>query len=99
MTNTNVCEDANDTSFTPIYYKSNTIALPKFLTFTQNDIISSAKDQMTFLKAFFNGRLFPKERLPELEKWNTVFFPFNMALASRCSRCRGFCRRSSRCPR
>ncbi len=42
--------------------------IPMFLNSTQNDIISTARDQMTFLKAFFNGYFFPKERLSELEK-------------------------------
>jgi len=70
LTKTYVCEDANDKKFVPIRYKSETRHIPLFLTSTQNDIISTAKDQMTFLKAFFSGYFFPKERLNELEKWN-----------------------------
>jgi D-alanyl-D-alanine carboxypeptidase len=31
---------------------------------------------MTFLRAFFSGTFFPKERLDELAKWNSIFFPF-----------------------
>ena len=76
LTNTYVCEDTNDKNFVPIRYKSETIHIPLFLTSTQNDIISTAKDQMTFIKAFFSGYFFPKERLSELEKWNNIFFPF-----------------------
>jgi len=76
MTETYVCEDLDDKKFVPIRYKSETVHLPLFLVSTQYDIISTAKDQMAFLKAFFNGYFFPKERLRELEKWNSVFFPF-----------------------
>jgi D-alanyl-D-alanine carboxypeptidase len=80
LTKTFVCEDANDRNFAPIRYKSHTIFLPLFLTSTKNDIVSTARDQMTFLKAFFNGYFFPKERLKELEKWNNIFFPFKYGI-------------------
>ncbi|KPJ72333.1 hypothetical protein AMJ52_06655 [candidate division TA06 bacterium DG_78] len=80
LTKTYVCEDVNDKNFVPIRYKSETRYIPLFLTSTRNDIISTAKDQMTFLKAFFNGYFFPKERLNELEKWNNIFFPFKYGI-------------------
>ena len=73
---TYVFENIQDDSFVPIYYKSKQIKIPLYLISTQNDIISTARDQMTFLKAFFNGHFFPKERLHELEKWCNVSFPF-----------------------
>ena len=77
---TYVCEDPNNMKFVPIYYKSEPRYIPIFLTSTRNDIISTAKDQMTFLKAFFNGHFFPMETLKELEKWNNVFFPFKYGI-------------------
>lgn len=80
LTKTYVCEDVADKNYVPIYYKSKMRRLPLFLTSTQNDIISTAKDQMTFLKAFFSGYFFPKERLNELEKWNKIFFPFKYGI-------------------
>ncbi len=76
MKDTYVCDDPDDKNFVPIRYKSETVHLPIFLTSTQYDIISTAKDQMIFLKAFFNGHFFPRKRLRELEKWNSIFFPF-----------------------
>jgi len=76
LTKTYVCEDANNENFVPINYRSEKRHIPLFLNSTQNDIISTAKDQMTFLKAFFSGYFFPKERLNELNKWNSIFFPF-----------------------
>jgi len=80
LTKTYVCEDVNDKNYVPIYYKSERRDVPLFLTSTQNDIISTARDQMIFLKAFFNGYFFPKERLKELEKWNNIFFPFKYGI-------------------
>ena len=77
---TYVCEDINDKNFVPIRYKSEIINMPLFLASTRNDIISTARDQMTFLKAFFNGHFFPKERMGELYKWNNVFFPFKYGI-------------------
>jgi len=80
LTKTYVCEDSNNKDFVPICYKSEKRHLPLFLHSTQNDIISTAKDQMTFLKAFFNGYFFQKERLNELEKWNNIFFPLKYGI-------------------
>jgi CubicO group peptidase (beta-lactamase class C family) len=80
LSKTYVCKDTNSESFVPVRYKSKIINIPLFLSSTQNDIISTAKDQMTFLKAFFKGYFFPKERLKELEKWNNIFFPFKYGI-------------------
>ncbi|UCE07521.1 MAG: beta-lactamase family protein [bacterium] len=80
LTHTYVCEEVTDKNFTPFYYKSEKTNIPLFLNSTKNDIISTAGDQMIFLKAFFNGYFFPKERLKELEKWNNIFFPFKYGI-------------------
>lgn len=80
MTKTYVCEDPNDRNYVPIRCRSEEINIPIFLTSTKNDIISTARDQMTFLKAFFDGHFFPKERLHELKRWNNVFFPFKYGI-------------------
>lgn len=77
---TYVFENPLDDNFIPIFYKSKQIKIPQFLCSTQNDIISTAKDQMIFLKAFFNGFFFPRERLHEMEKWNNVFYPFKYGI-------------------
>ena len=77
---TYIFENIHDDSFVPIFYKSEQIPIPHFLKSTQNDIISTARNQMTFLKAFFNGYFFPKERLHELEQWNNINFPFKYGI-------------------
>ncbi|MBT4484531.1 MAG: beta-lactamase family protein [Candidatus Latescibacteria bacterium] len=80
LTKTYVCVDTNNEIFVPIRYKSEVINIPLYLNSTQNDIISTAKDQMTFVKAFFNGHFFPKERLKELYQWNNIIFPFKYGI-------------------
>lgn len=80
LTRTYVCEGVKEETFAPLRYKSKQIHVPLFLNSTRNEIVSTAKDQMTFLKAFFSGHFFPKERLKELEKWKRVFFPFKYGI-------------------
>lgn len=80
LANTFVCDETNMDSFVPIYYKSDVLRLPLFLTSTGNDIISNAKDQMTFLKVFFNGHFYAKEKLCELYQWKRIFFPFKYGI-------------------
>ncbi len=80
LTKTYVCDDVSDRNFVPIRYRAEIRHLPIFLTSTKNDIISTAKDQMTFLKAFFSGYFFPRERLHELQHCNSVFFPFKYGI-------------------
>ena len=80
LEHTTVFENSNDDRFAPIYYKSEQINIPQFLSSTKNDIFSTVRDQMTFVKAFFNGHFFPKERQYELGVWNKVFFPFKYGI-------------------
>ena len=80
MTDSYVFEDPADTGFIPIRYNANVLNIPRYLTSTQNDIISTAKDQMKFLRAFFAGYFFPFDRLFELERWNRIFSPFSYGI-------------------
>lgn len=40
-------------------------------------IVSTADELLVFLRAFFGGTLFPAARLPELQHWRPIFFPFD----------------------
>lgn len=80
MPDTYVCQDLNDRSYVFPYYKGEQIDISKFLTSTDNDIISTAQDQMRFIKAFFNGYFYPKEKLKTLENWKPIFFPFQYGI-------------------
>ena len=80
MRDTYVVSDIDDRSYVPVRYKEEEISISNFLSSTKNDIISTARDQMIFIKAFFDGYFWPKKRLEELEKWNKIFFPFEYGI-------------------
>jgi len=77
LSKTYVYEDVNDTRPVPLYYKSNAVHLPLYMSSIapEGGIVSTAKDTMIFLKAFFNGYFFPKKELEELKHWNRIYFP------------------------
>ena len=80
MSDTYVCNDMYDNNYVPVRFKEKEISIGKFVSSTKNDIISTAKDQMKFLKAFFKGHFWPKDKLKELEQWNKIFFPFQYGI-------------------
>lgn len=80
MTNTYVCKDTNDQSYVFPYYKNEQRDISQFITSTNNDIISTATDQIKFIQAFFNGYFYPKDKLHTLEKFNNIFFPFKYGI-------------------
>jgi CubicO group peptidase (beta-lactamase class C family) len=51
--------------------------VPKYLSSNISDggLISTASECMTFLRAFFEGRLFDKALLLKMMNWNAMFFP------------------------
>lgn len=70
--------DINDETPIPIYYKSHKLHAPRYMASitAEGGIVSTAEETMIFLKAFFNGFFFPKEKLEELKKnWNMILFP------------------------
>ncbi|GAA0370800.1 serine hydrolase domain-containing protein [Bacillus horti] len=77
LTKTYVYEDINDTRPVSLYYKSNKINLPNYMSSIapEGGIVSTARETMIFLKAFFNGQFFPKEEVEELKQWNLIYFP------------------------
>jgi len=80
MSDTYVGNDINDKSYVQVRYKEKEISLGRFISSTKNDIISTARDQMKFIKAFFSGYFWPKDKLKELEQWNKIFFPFEYGI-------------------
>ncbi len=69
--------DINDNTPISLYYKSNQIDLPYFMTSATAEagIVSTAKEVMIFLKAFFNDYFFSRKLIDELKKWNLVLYP------------------------
>jgi len=69
--------DVNDSTPAKMYYKTKKLHLPKYIASVtaEGGIVSTAKEVMIFLNAFFNGRFFPKHDLDELKQWNFIYFP------------------------
>lgn len=44
----------------------------------EGGIVSTAEEVMIFLKAFFYGHFFPKEKIDELKQWNLILPPPGM---------------------
>jgi D-alanyl-D-alanine carboxypeptidase len=71
-------QDINDTTPVPMYYKSRVVHAPNYMASVtaEGGIVSTAKETMIFLKAFFNGFFFPESVIEELKQnWNMIYFP------------------------
>ena len=77
LKNTYAYSDTTDESPTKFYYGKNELWLPKYIASiaVEGGIVSTAQESMAFIKAFFNGTFFPKERIEALKKWNLLFGP------------------------
>jgi CubicO group peptidase (beta-lactamase class C family) len=75
--NTYVYEDITDKAPAAFYYKDKRLWLPNYMTSiaVEGGIVSTAEEVSAFLKAFFNGRLFSKEKIQELKMWKLMLPP------------------------
>jgi len=77
LCSTYVFHDISDNEPTKFYYKDKQLWLPNYMTSVsvEGGIVSTADEVMIFLKEFFNGRFFPKEKIEELKDWNLLLPP------------------------
>lgn len=62
----------------PLYYKNSELVIPKAMSSFGADggIVSTSQELMIFLKAFFQGKMFPIEYINLMrEEYNHIFFP------------------------
>jgi len=62
----------------PFYYKGKPQVRPHFVASERSTggVVSTAPDMMIFIRAYFSGKLFPKEYLSEMKGWKSIqFFP------------------------
>ncbi|ABR47630.1 beta-lactamase [Alkaliphilus metalliredigens QYMF] len=80
LPNTYAYSDTNDNTPVPFYYKSQQLWLPQYMASVtvEGGIVSTADELMIFLKEFFNGRFFPKEKINDLKQWNLILPPPGM---------------------
>lgn len=74
---TYVFSDVTDCRPKPMYYGKDSLHIPKAMTSFKPDggLVSNSSDLNTFLKGFFEGKLFDPEILPNLYIWNRIMFP------------------------
>jgi len=77
LPNTYAYGDINDNTPVPFYYKSQQLWLPQYIASVtvEGGIVSTVDEVMIFLKEFFNGRFFPKEKIDNLKQWNFILPP------------------------
>jgi CubicO group peptidase (beta-lactamase class C family) len=77
LSDTYAYQDQDDTTPRKLYYNANQIHLPRYIASitAEGGIVSTAKDCMEFLKAFFDGRFFDKKHLEAMKDWRLIFFP------------------------
>lgn len=74
--------DIRDARPQKLYYKNKVLHIPKAMASFGPDggIVSTSEEMLTFLKAFFNGQLFPLSYIGQLQQWNKIFFPMQSGI-------------------
>ncbi|WP_130274538.1 serine hydrolase domain-containing protein [Cecembia calidifontis] len=77
LKNTYVYQDISDNIPAPFYYGSKKLWLPNYMASIgpEGGIVSTVDEVMVFLKAFFAGFFFPKEKIGTLKEWKMIFPP------------------------
>lgn len=80
MSETKMMHLSSSEDFQPLYHKDKIIRIDAYASASKHEVISTANDLAKFIKAYYNGLFYPKEKLPELEQWNNIFFPFKYGI-------------------
>ncbi|WP_040400369.1 serine hydrolase domain-containing protein [Cecembia lonarensis] len=77
LKNTYVYQDTLDNNPVPFYYGAKKLWLPNYIASVgpEGGIVSTVDEVMVFLKAFFGGIFFPKEKITTLKEWKMIFPP------------------------
>lgn len=80
--NTYLFEDINDKRPQRLYFRNKELIIPKAMTSFGPDgaIVSTSKEMLQFIQAFFSGKFFPVAYINELEVWNSIFFPMQSGI-------------------
>lgn len=77
-----VYSDISDEKPASLYFKSSTLKIPNAMIsfWADGGIVSTAAELLHFIRAFFSGAFFPKERIEQLQQWNRIFFPMKSGI-------------------
>ncbi|MCD8502526.1 MAG: beta-lactamase family protein [Bacillaceae bacterium] len=87
-------KDITDTKPVPFYYRSQKLWVPNYIASVtaEGGIVSTAEESMIFIKKFFNGHFFEKDKIESFKKWNLIlpppslFFLWNRVRETICSK-------------
>lgn len=79
MKDTYVIKPGEERTYAPVYVKENPVRLPRYFA-SSYDIVSTAQDNMIFLRSFFSDHFYPKDSLIDPKQWNNIFFPFKYGM-------------------
>lgn len=82
LSQTYLYSDPEDKKPKHLYFKNSPLLIPKAMASFGPDggMVSTSTDMLTFIEAFFTGKLFPASLLPSLQKWNRIFFPMKSGI-------------------
>lgn len=77
LSDTYFYNDPADQTPVRFHYKSKELWLPEYMVSVgpEGGIVSTAKEVMMFLKAFYSGQFFIKEKINDLKQWNLILPP------------------------
>ncbi len=80
LTNTYLYRDVSDSQPIPFHHGARRLWLPVYMVSASPDggIVSTAEEITVFAKAFWNGRLFSRERIDGLKQWRMMMPPPGM---------------------
>ncbi|MFM1960439.1 MAG: hypothetical protein RL588_1956 [Pseudomonadota bacterium] len=72
-----VYSDPADTRPRPLRFREAEMRIPRYMAFTQADggVVTTAREALAFVRAFYEGRLFDRSRLAALQDFRPMFFP------------------------
>lgn len=82
MEHTNLFTDSNDQTPVPLQYRRRPLKIPMAMASFGPDggIVSTSEDMMRFIKAFFEGQLFPVDYISAIKDWRKIFFPLQYGI-------------------
>jgi D-alanyl-D-alanine carboxypeptidase len=77
LSKTYLYQDTTDTRPKTLYYKNRPLHIPKAMASFGCDggMVSTSRDMLVFIEAFFAGKLFPQSCIATLQTWNDIFSP------------------------
>lgn len=72
-----IYSDPSDARPRPLRFQEAEMRIPRYMAFTQADggVVTTAREALAFVRAFFEGRLFDRSRLSALQDFRPMFFP------------------------